>query len=37
MNNKKIWTAPVVKVIVLNSAQHQARRGRDGGGARTKS
>jgi len=37
MNTKKIWTAPSLKVISLNSAKAGALTGNDGGGPRTKS
>jgi hypothetical protein len=33
MNRKKIWTAPIVKVIQLNSAQARFGSGSDGGAA----
>jgi hypothetical protein len=33
MNSKKNWTAPVLKVILLNSAQARFGSGADGGAA----
>ncbi|MGA1982042.1 MAG: hypothetical protein ABSG84_06190 [Acidobacteriaceae bacterium] len=31
MNRKKIWTPPVLKTILLNSAKHGSHAGPDGG------
>lgn len=37
VDTKKVWTAPVIETVELNSARHQNLIGSDGGGTRTRS
>jgi hypothetical protein len=37
MNSKKLWTAPALKAIALNSARTNPSHGGDGGGTKSKS
>jgi hypothetical protein len=35
VNKKKLWTEPVVKIIVLGTARHETQVNNDGGGMHT--
>jgi hypothetical protein len=37
MNDKKVWTQPVIQAIQLNEAKHQTSSGNDSSGGHTKS